>query len=161
MGICVSCRRRERKAPEILEKQAGLGAGGTKGPAAALLPRDPRPLRPLRPLPIMANSISNIKMHNPIKNMVSKRRKRYIQDGFNLDLACILFECEVLPCLGPERKIDVGTRGPRVSTQVCGRCRGLPLGSARAHAAHQPWNYCDNLARSSFYFCQGHSIHNL
>ncbi|XP_073961822.1 phosphatase and tensin-like protein isoform X2 [Choristoneura fumiferana] len=28
-------------------------------------------------------------MHNPIKNMVSKRRKRYIQDGFNLDLAYI------------------------------------------------------------------------
>ncbi|VVC94568.1 unnamed protein product [Leptidea sinapis] len=37
----------------------------------------------------MANAISNIKMTNPIKNMVSKRRKRYMKDGFNLDLAYI------------------------------------------------------------------------
>ncbi|XP_047992322.1 phosphatidylinositol 3,4,5-trisphosphate 3-phosphatase and dual-specificity protein phosphatase PTEN isoform X2 [Leguminivora glycinivorella] len=87
MGICVSCRRRERKAPE---KLAALGAGGpaAKGTAALLLPRRADP-RPLRPLPIMANSISNIKMTNPIKGMVSKRRKRYIKDGFNLDLAYI------------------------------------------------------------------------
>jgi len=40
----------------------------------------------------MANTISNIKMSNPIKNLVSKRRKRYIQDGYNLDLTCILFK---------------------------------------------------------------------
>ncbi|XP_063536940.1 phosphatidylinositol 3,4,5-trisphosphate 3-phosphatase and dual-specificity protein phosphatase PTEN isoform X2 [Cydia strobilella] len=86
MGICVSCRRRERKAPE---KLVALGAGGpAKGTAALLLPRRADP-RPLRPLPIMANSISNIKMTNPIKGMVSKRRKRYIKDGFNLDLAYI------------------------------------------------------------------------
>jgi hypothetical protein len=31
------------------------------------------------------------KMANPIKTMVSKKRKRYTQDGFNLDLTCILF----------------------------------------------------------------------
>lgn len=30
------------------------------------------------------------KMANPIKTMVSKKRKRYTQDGFNLDLTCIL-----------------------------------------------------------------------
>lgn len=82
MGLCVSCRRRERKAPE---KRWVPGAGGpAKGAAAELLPRRVH-------LPAMANSISNIKMTNPIKGMVSRRRKRYVKDGFNLDLACILF----------------------------------------------------------------------
>lgn len=86
MGICVSCRRRDRKAPEKRATGAGGAAGGrgpAKGAAAELLPR--------RADPVMANSISNIKMTNPIKGIVSKRRKRYIKDGFNLDLACILF----------------------------------------------------------------------
>lgn len=39
----------------------------------------------------MANPITNIKMTNTIRGMVSKRRKRYQMDGFNLDLACKLF----------------------------------------------------------------------
>ncbi|XP_046672838.1 LOW QUALITY PROTEIN: phosphatidylinositol 3,4,5-trisphosphate 3-phosphatase and dual-specificity protein phosphatase PTEN [Homalodisca vitripennis] len=37
----------------------------------------------------MANTISNMKMTNPLKGLVSKRRKRYTQDGFNLDLSYI------------------------------------------------------------------------
>lgn len=84
MGICVSCRRRERKAPVP-------GAGGpAKGTAAAeLLPRR------INHLTAMANSMSNIKMTNPIKGIVSGHRKRYIKDGFNLDLACILFSVKV------------------------------------------------------------------
>lgn len=41
----------------------------------------------------MANTMSNMKMTNPIKGLVSKRRKRYTQDGFNLDLTCILCLC--------------------------------------------------------------------
>lgn len=98
MGICVSCRRRERKVPE---KRSGLGAGaglpGAKGAAAELLPRRAAGDH----LVVMANSISNIKMTNPIKGIVSKRKKRYIQDGFNLDLSCILFNCFNLVPLCP------------------------------------------------------------
>lgn len=41
--------------------------------------------------PSMANTISNMKMTNPIKGLVSKRRKRFTEDGFDLDLSCILF----------------------------------------------------------------------
>ncbi|XP_073991536.1 phosphatase and tensin-like protein isoform X3 [Rhodnius prolixus] len=37
----------------------------------------------------MASTISNMKVTNPIKGLVSKRRKRYTQDGFNLDLTYI------------------------------------------------------------------------
>ncbi|GLH12953.1 Spastin [Gryllus bimaculatus] len=44
----------------------------------------------------MANTISNMKMTNPIKNLVSKRRKRYTQDGFNLDLTSMGFPAEKL-----------------------------------------------------------------
>ncbi|XP_037293206.1 phosphatidylinositol 3,4,5-trisphosphate 3-phosphatase and dual-specificity protein phosphatase PTEN isoform X1 [Manduca sexta] len=81
MGVCVSCRRRERKAPE---KRSVPGAGGpAKGAAAELLPRR------VNRLTAMANSMSNIKMTNPIKGIVSKRRIRYTKHGFNLDLAYI------------------------------------------------------------------------
>ncbi|XP_065221882.1 phosphatidylinositol 3,4,5-trisphosphate 3-phosphatase and dual-specificity protein phosphatase PTEN isoform X2 [Planococcus citri] len=38
----------------------------------------------------MARVISNMNVTNPIKKLVSQKRKRYIKDGFNLDLTYIL-----------------------------------------------------------------------
>ncbi|KAF6213090.1 hypothetical protein GE061_010805 [Apolygus lucorum] len=38
---------------------------------------------------MMASTISNMKVTNQIKGLVSKRRKRYTKDGFNLDLTYI------------------------------------------------------------------------
>lgn len=42
-------------------------------------------------VPPLVLRMANMKMANPIKGLVSKRRKRYTQDGFNLDLTCILY----------------------------------------------------------------------
>lgn len=39
----------------------------------------------------MANIISSMKITNPIKEMVSKSKKRFIDDDYNLDLSCKFF----------------------------------------------------------------------
>lgn len=46
--------------------------------------------------PGMANTMSNMKMTNPIKGLVSKRRKRFTEDGFDLDLTCILLQLIIM-----------------------------------------------------------------
>lgn len=40
-----------------------------------------------------SNSVAKVisTLNNPIKKLVSQRRKRYTKDGFNLDLTCILY----------------------------------------------------------------------
>lgn len=37
---------------------------------------------------VSSNTLTNIKMTNAIKGLVSKKKKRYKADGFNLDLSC-------------------------------------------------------------------------
>lgn len=57
------------------------------GPSVCLANRD----SPASDITSIMDTITNMKLNNPLKELVSKRRKRYTADGFNLDLTCILF----------------------------------------------------------------------
>ncbi|XP_071442577.1 phosphatidylinositol 3,4,5-trisphosphate 3-phosphatase and dual-specificity protein phosphatase PTEN-like isoform X2 [Hetaerina americana] len=89
MGVCFSCRK-SRLSSEMSEQ---ISASAT--PLHVCVEEQEEPT--LGSLfedqdsgsTSMANTISNMKMTNPIKGLVSKRRKRYTKDGFNLDLAYI------------------------------------------------------------------------
>lgn len=66
----------------------------------------------------MANTISNMKMTNPLKGLVSKRRKRYMQDGFNLDLSCILLPNLSKPMYFKRLNLNLTHRGTSISMLV-------------------------------------------
>lgn len=115
MGVCLSCRR--TKADKLRGKARGRVDGALltrasptdknnvvgEHPLQLRARPDDTALRQLNGAPSkvcrscpsprssLMDTISNMKMTNPIKGLVSKRRKRYTEDGYNLDLTCILF----------------------------------------------------------------------
>lgn len=90
MGVCSSCKKPKVKPvfPAAIDSTHGCASENREKRETI---KTDIPLRNFCYIK-MANTISNIKMSNPIKNLVSKRRKRYVQDGYNLDLTCILFQ---------------------------------------------------------------------
>lgn len=84
MGLCFSCKRNQLKTEQF-------SASATPLHVYVEEKQDSTKYFHYSDYFRMANTISNMKMTNPIKNLVSKRRIRYTKDGFNLDLTCILF----------------------------------------------------------------------
>lgn len=97
MGVCCSCKKPKVKpvfTPAIPAIDPPTYGCASERRSERETVKTEIPLRDVCFIK-MANTISNIKMSNPIKNLVSKRRRRYIQDGYNLDLTCILLQCIV------------------------------------------------------------------
>lgn len=96
MGVCFSCSK--PRINNVHSNKPSTLDSPTYGCAV-----DERGQREKTEVPLqqicyikMANTISNMKMTNPIKNLVSKSRVRYQQDGYNLDLTCILFFKQII-----------------------------------------------------------------
>ncbi|XP_046991126.1 phosphatidylinositol 3,4,5-trisphosphate 3-phosphatase and dual-specificity protein phosphatase PTEN isoform X1 [Schistocerca americana] len=88
MGLCFSCRKSRLESLKSEQFSASatplhVCVEEQKGPEIGSSSKE------ICQYTKMANTISNIKMTNPVRILVSKRRKRYTQDGFNLDLTYI------------------------------------------------------------------------
>ncbi|XP_060521197.1 phosphatidylinositol 3,4,5-trisphosphate 3-phosphatase and dual-specificity protein phosphatase PTEN isoform X2 [Cylas formicarius] len=90
MGLCLSCRksngRFKAKTTKICNQIQSTVSNHESNCSNCL---NRQSTRTSQGEEVMATSFSNMNLTNPIKGLVSKKRNRYKQDGFNLDLTYI------------------------------------------------------------------------